>query len=238
MPAPFFKLAYRCVKNPKRIVWAYDELQNLSSSIMPSIEEMFGSDENGKPLVELKNEPDEPMQDIILPVCYRNPPWALALAHSLGFGIYRDHLVQHFDALELWEDIGYKKDKGSLAFGKKVTLSRRPDATPNYFYELLNPQDVIKTRRFEDVDSGNVKKCAVGKHPKSEKHGNTAQFSEVERSGTQENCGGIESGCLLRLHPLPVPRRRQPKRVACIDPDAVVVDKNIAKNDRFDLFSR
>ena len=36
---------------------------------------------------------------------------------------------------------------------------------------------------------GNVKKCAVGKHPKSEKHGNTAQFSEVERSGTQENCG-------------------------------------------------
>ena len=85
---------------------------------------------------------------------------------------------------------------------------------------------------------GNVKKCAVGKHPKSEKHGNTAQFSEVERSGTQENCGGIGSGCRLRLHPLPVLRRRQSHRVACIDPDAVVVDKNIAKNDRFDLFSR
>ena len=86
--------------------------------------------------------------------------------------------------------------------------------------------------------NGNVKKCAVGKHPKSEKHGNTAQFSEVERSGTQENCGGIGSGCRLRLHPLPVLRRRQSHRVACIDPDAVVVDKNIAKNDRFDLFSR
>ena len=86
--------------------------------------------------------------------------------------------------------------------------------------------------------SGNVKKCAVGKHPKSEKHGNTAQFSEVERSGTQENCGGIGSGCRLRLRPLLVLHRRQPKRVACIDPDAVVVDKNIAKNDRFDLFSR
>ena len=50
---------------------------------------------------------------------------------------------------------------------------------------------------YENV-SGNVKKCAVGKHPKSEKHGNTAQFSEVERSGTQENCGGIGSGCRLR----------------------------------------
>ena len=86
--------------------------------------------------------------------------------------------------------------------------------------------------------SGNVKKCAVGKHPKSEKHGNTAQFSEVERSGTQENCGGIGSGCRLRLRPLPVLRRRQSQRVARIDPNAVVVDKNIAENDRFDLFSR
>ena len=94
------------------------------------------------------------------------------------------------------------------------------------------------TRCVGWVINGNVKKCAVGKHPKSEKHGNTAQFSEVERSGTQENCGGIGSGCRLRLRPLLVLHRRQPKRVACIDPDAVVVDKNIAKNDRFDLFSR
>ena len=88
------------------------------------------------------------------------------------------------------------------------------------------------------IGSGNVKKCAVGKHPKSEKHGNTAQFSEVERSGTQENCGGIGSGCRLRLRPLPVLHRRQSQRVARIDPNAVVVDKNIAENDRFDLFSR
>ena len=88
------------------------------------------------------------------------------------------------------------------------------------------------------VVGGNVKKCAVGKYPKSEKHGNTAQFSEVERSGTQENCGGIGSGCLLHPHPLPVLHRRQSQRVAHIDPNAVVVDKNIAENDRFDLFSR
>ena len=86
--------------------------------------------------------------------------------------------------------------------------------------------------------NGNVKKCAVGKHPKSEKHGNTAQFSEVERSGTQENCGGIGLGCRLRLRPLPVLHRRQSQWVARIDPNAVVVDKNIAENDRFDLFSR
>ena len=96
----------------------------------------------------------------------------------------------------------------------------------------------VKFGRPKCSVNGNVKKCAVGKYPKSEKHGNTAQFSEVERSGTQENCGGIGSSCRLRLRPLPVLRRRQSQRVARIDPNAVVVDKNIAENDRFDLFSR
>ena len=100
-------------------------------------------------------------------------------------------------------------------------------------------QEQHKLERLENRKKyGNVKKCAVGKYPKSEKHGNTAQFSEVERSGTQENCGGIGSGCRLRLRPLPVLRRRQSQRVARIDPNAVVVGKNIAENDRFDLFSR
>ena len=99
-------------------------------------------------------------------------------------------------------------------------------------------KELLANRVGRRCSNGNVKKCAVGKHPKSEKHGNTAQFSEVERSGTQENCGGIGSGRRLRLRPLPVLRRRQSQRVARIDPNAVVVDKNIAENDRFDLFSR
>ena len=125
-----------------------------------------------------------------------------------------------------------------MTLGEKLqTLRRSRGLSQEQLAEILEVSRQAVSK-WENGGSGNVKKCAVGKHPKSEKHGNTAQFSEVERSGTQENCGGIESGCLLRLHPLPVPRRRQPKRVACIDPDAVVVDKNIAKNDRFDLFSR
>ena len=101
----------------------------------------------------------------------------------------------------------------------------------------IDPVVLIKMVLLQHL-YGNVKKCAVGKYPKSEKHGNTAQFSEVERSGTQKNCGGIGSGCRLRLRPLPVLHRRQSQGVARIDPNAVVVDKNIAENDRFDLFSR
>jgi superfamily I DNA and RNA helicase len=153
MPASFFKLAYKATKDPKRVIWAYDELQNLSSSTMPSIEEMFGRDEQGKLLIELKNEPNKAQQDIILPVCYRNPPWALALAHSLGFGIYRKPLVQHFDDLALWEDIGYSVEKGTLKYGKNVSLTRGTHATPKYFSELLKPQDVIIAEAFNNIDA-------------------------------------------------------------------------------------
>lgn len=150
LPASFFQLVYNSIKSPKRIVWAYDELQKLNSSAMPSIGEMFGVDGQGKPLVELKNESGNPLQDIILPVCYRNPHWSLALAHSLGFGVYRENLVQHFETLNLWKEIGYTIEKGKLDYGNEIVLSRSADTTPGYFKELLKPEEVIKTSVFED----------------------------------------------------------------------------------------
>ena len=55
--------------------------------------------------------------------------------------------------MELWEDIGYKKDSGSLSFGKRVILSRAPNATPSYFEDLLAPQDVIGTQSFDGTES-------------------------------------------------------------------------------------
>ena len=96
--------------------------------------------------------------------------------------------------------------------GNRANLTKWQDDFHAYMVE--------KYPNLERGESGNVKKCAVGKHPKSEK------------------LGGIGSGCRLRLRPLPVLHRRQSQRVARIDPNAVVVDKNIAENDRFDLFSR
>lgn len=152
MPASFFKLAYKATKMPKRIIWAYDELQNLSSSTMPGLEEMFGADKDGKPLIQLESKQNEAQKDIILPVCYRNPPWALSLAHSLGFGIYRNPLVQHFEELGLWEEIGYKVEKGTLKYGNNISLARKSDSTPAYFSQYLNPLDAIVIQKFDDVD--------------------------------------------------------------------------------------
>lgn len=152
MPAAFFRLCYDAVKYPKRIVFAYDELQSLNSSAMPSISEMFGTDKEGNAIVSLSNHEDESRQDIVLPVCYRNTPWALTLAHSLGFGIYRKAgIVQLFDDLSLWDSIGYKVTDGSLQFGKDVQLVRKESSYPKYFTELLEPQDAVMINRFQSA---------------------------------------------------------------------------------------
>jgi superfamily I DNA and RNA helicase len=160
LPREFLRLAYHCTRN-HRIVWAYDDLQNLSDYQMRSLRETFGEDNDGNPLVVLANNPKQPRQDIILPKCYRNTPWALVTAHALGSGIYRDpKLVQHPDDPVLWKEIGYDVVGGDLELGKPVVLERSPEASPQFFRELLNPNDAVELYQFDD---------------------DRAQFSEVAR---------------------------------------------------------
>lgn len=150
LPISFFKLCYLLIKPTKRIIWAYDELQNLNETIMPSVEDMFGVDQYGNLNISLESRENEAKRDIVLPVCYRNPPWTLALAHSLGFGLYRNQdKVQMFDELSVWEDIGYKVESGNLEWGQRVKLVRKPEASPKYFSELLTPSESFISKKFD-----------------------------------------------------------------------------------------
>ncbi|MGZ5011800.1 MAG: DEAD/DEAH box helicase [Methylobacter sp.] len=150
LPKEFLRLAYLCTKD-HRVVWAYDDLQNLGDYQMTSLKETFGNDVHGSPLVRLENKPKQPRQDIILPKCYRNTPWALCTAHALGSGIYRTaKLVQHPDDPILWGEIGYEVVEGELKLGSPVVLKRSTDASPKFFYDLLSPEDAIKFFKFEE----------------------------------------------------------------------------------------
>ncbi|WP_205878791.1 DEAD/DEAH box helicase [Mycobacterium camsae] len=155
LPPSFFRLLYLFTKDPKRVVWAYDELQKLDEREMASLGELFGTTATGDPVVNITNREGEPRRDVVLPICYRNTPWALATAHSIGFGIYRpDGLVQHFEDPQLWEEIGYQRDAGSLQLGSYVELSRSGLSSPAYFVELLRSEDAVMFRSdFADEPS-------------------------------------------------------------------------------------
>lgn len=150
-PVAFFKLVYRFVKNPHRIIWAYDELQNLGDFTMLPPEDLFGSNPDGSACVTLEDEPDSPKQDIMLPICYRNPPWTLTLALGLGLGIYREEgPIRMFPDPRFWRNIGFEVVSGELALGKRVSLQRAEDRTPEYFAKLIKPQEAIQHQVFGD----------------------------------------------------------------------------------------
>jgi superfamily I DNA and RNA helicase len=153
LPPEFFQLVYLFTRDPKRIVWGYDELQKLSEAAMPDTKELFGTGPGGESLVSLEAPTDAPRRDIVLPVCYRNTPWALATAHALGIGVYRDGgLLQHPDEPRLWLDIGYDVVHGELRPGSAVTLKRSQESYPQYFPALLDPKDAVVLKTFADQD--------------------------------------------------------------------------------------
>ena len=157
----FLLLCYYMLKEPKRLVYAYDELQNLTDEGLPPVEDIFGL-EDGRPRVTFKSMTNnlEGKRDIILEKCYRNSRPVLVTAHCLGFGIYRDPpagsstgLVQMFAHPELWTDIGYKLKDGHLALGKQVVLGRTSDTSPTFLEDHSPVEDLIIFKKFDDEKS-------------------------------------------------------------------------------------
>jgi superfamily I DNA and RNA helicase len=141
----YLNLCYNILKEPKRLVYAYDELQKLNEASMREPEQIFGEDENGDPKVILRNKPNKPKQDIILKICYRNSRPILVTAHALGFGVYREEgLVQMFEEEALWKEIGYKKAKGELTGGERAVLKRTAESSPEFLEEHSKIDDIVK----------------------------------------------------------------------------------------------
>ena len=147
----FLLLCYEYLKQPKRLVYAYDELQNLGKRSLPPVEDIFGKNADGTSRVVLyPDEPGKPKQDIILDICYRNSRPLLSTAHALGFGIYRDKgLVQIFENKNLWLDIGYKVKDGELEDGHAVLLGRTSKSSPAFLEDHSAAEDIISFEAFK-----------------------------------------------------------------------------------------
>lgn len=117
----FLSLCLKVLGEDKRLVYAYDELQQLNEETMPTPKEIFGE--------EIQN-------DTPLTVCYRNQSPVIVTAHAIGMGMYRDGHdlpLQIPSSPNVWEAIGYESSKG-IKDGEEVTLYRTHKTSP----ELLN----------------------------------------------------------------------------------------------------
>ena len=156
----FLRLCYELLKAPKRLVYAYDELQSLSGESLPSPEEIFGNNADGLPKVRFDDvNSNEPQRDIILAKCYRNSRPVLVTAHALGFGIYRHPirpsqtgLIQMFDHPQLWEEIGYRPREGELKEGSSITLDRPMETSPKFLENHSAIDDLIQFISFDSEE--------------------------------------------------------------------------------------
>jgi superfamily I DNA and RNA helicase len=154
-PDEFFRVLYRLSTAPQHcIYWAYDELQSLSSLVIPGPEKLFGLDENGQPLVTLSDGdyPGGIEKDFVLHRSYRCPRTVLMLAHAIGLGIHnpKGGCVQMLEDKASWEAIGYEVESGQLRTGELVVISRPEENSPNRIYELYNKQPLVITEVFAD----------------------------------------------------------------------------------------
>lgn len=156
----FLRICYQLLTGHKRLVYAYDELQNLSSQGMPSPQEIFGVDQDGKPLVSFEaSDSTATRRDILLERCYRNSRPILSTAHAFGFGVYRNApakastgLVQMFNQTSLWNEIGYEAD-GILRDDEVVTLRRTENTSPLFLENHSDLSDLISIQAFSTVES-------------------------------------------------------------------------------------
>jgi superfamily I DNA and RNA helicase len=162
LPVSFLRICYEMLREPKRLVYAYDELQSLNSMSLPAPEKLFGNDVDGRPRVKFKYDKDgSSNQDIVLKRCYRNSRPALVTAHALGFGIYRRNaggesgLVQMFEDKNLWTDIGYEVVGGTLREGSRVVLARSSESSPEFLEKHSDVDDLICFKSFKSVQDQN-----------------------------------------------------------------------------------
>jgi len=143
-PVSFLQLVVQLTKDQK-VVWAYDELQSIFSTEIPSLLDIVG--------------PDRIADDTILYKCYRNPREILVCAHALGFGIYSNKIVQMLETKDRWESIGYKIESGDFIAGHSVKITRPKENTLTSISDAQNINQIIKSKTFDTFDD-EINYCA------------------------------------------------------------------------------
>lgn len=148
-PDHFYQLCYALSKE-KRIVWAYDDFQNIFDINLQDEKNTFGKDVNGNYLVDFSSN-SNPLQDIVLHTCYRNPRTALIAAFSLGLGIYNSKVLQRLEDNNHWELLGFKVESGLSEVGDQMVISRPVEHTPNIMNQELGIY-TIKVHSFTNYE--------------------------------------------------------------------------------------
>lgn len=150
-PKTFYWLCRKLVYND-RLVWAYDELQNILDIDLQETLELFRNEygDEGIDLPSLMDNHPHQNNDIVLHKSYRNPLEILIVAHALGFGLYNEPIIQMLENKEHWSDLGYNVAKGNCNEGEHTIIERPKSNSPSIISDFYNPSEIIQISHFDD----------------------------------------------------------------------------------------
>ena len=137
---PFYWLVYQSLRSvdpispqQKRLIWAYDELQSLSSLTVPEPVELFGEELGHLVTGQYSREINKTE---VISRCYRTPHQVIVIAHAIAMGLRRTQgILTGSIHPEEWQALGYKMT-GSWQLGSQITLTRAESNSPNIISEL------------------------------------------------------------------------------------------------------
>jgi superfamily I DNA and RNA helicase len=139
-PPAFYQVCYKITKM-RRIVWAYDDFQNIFDVDIQDEKSTFGKDSTGRWHVDFSRG-ENILQDIVLHRCYRNPRYALINAFALGLGIYNDKVLQRLEDNQHWRDLGFEVEIGESKDHERMVVSRPEENSPIETNELFDANSV------------------------------------------------------------------------------------------------
>jgi superfamily I DNA and RNA helicase len=159
LPASFYRLALRSLKDPKRLYWAYDEAQGIGSLVVPRPSVVFG-ERDGRPLVDLAGSYEGGIEKShVFRRCYRTPELLRMAAHAVNMGLLRaEGPLQGLTTQAEWRQLGYEVEGSFARVGEPVRLRRSPDARAHpldldaALREQAGPLLRLRTFRTEEAE--------------------------------------------------------------------------------------
>lgn len=146
---PYFYRICRQITKKDRVVWAYDDFQNILDIELQDEKETFGQDNEGNYYIDFSRKNDQ-LQDLVLHKCYRNPKKTLTAAFCLGLGVYNKQkdgkylMVQRLENNEHWESLGFDVKEGDSEDGSLMRILRPDNNSSLIKNELLDNDHIIR----------------------------------------------------------------------------------------------